>query len=240
MGKYLLNVDQNAKTIKGQKKGYMTGVMYLAPYKLSGINVCAFASKGCAGACLNTAGRGIFSNVQKARVEKTKRYFADKPLFVADLEKDIQRLINKAKRNNLIPVVRLNGTSDLSWEATGIMAKFPKIKFYDYTKNPFRMRLFLQGKMPKNYHLTFSLSENNMVEAVEILTGGGNVAMVFDTPKSKAFPKTYKGFKVVDGDLSDLRFLDKKGVIVGLHAKGKARKDTKSGFVQDGNLKLVA
>ena len=37
---------------------------------------------------------------------------------------------------------------------------------------------------------------------------------------------------VINGDKTDMRFKDPVGVIVGLKAKGKARKDT-SGFVID-------
>jgi hypothetical protein len=161
------------------------------------------------------------------------------------LEKNIISLTKRASKNNLVPCVRLNGTSDISWENVGgefknLLNKFPYLQFYDYSKNNIRMERFLGGLMPKNYHLTFSLNESNMDTALKILKLGGNVAMVFDTKKGKALPKTHLGFKVVDGDLSDLRFLDKQGVVVGLRAKGKARKDTTSGFVQDTNLKLVA
>jgi hypothetical protein len=57
-----------------------------------------------------------------------------------------------------------------------------------------------------------------------------NVAVVFNTKKGKPLPKTYYGIKVVEGDDTDLRFLDSKRVIVGLRAKGNAKKD-RSGFV---------
>ena len=244
----LLNIDQNAKTIKGQKKGYMTGILYLAPANLSGYEVCPMRSAGCTAGCLNTAGRGVFSNVQKSRIEKTKQFFNNQTVFMDMLEKNIISLTKRASKNNLKPCVRLNGTSDISWENVGgefknLLNKFPHLQFYDYSKNNIRMERFLGGLMPKNYHLTFSLNENNMATALEILKLGGNVAMVFDTKTGKALPKTHLGFKVMDGDLSDLRFLDKQGIIVGLRAKGKARKDTQSGFVQTtvkAPLKLVA
>lgn len=229
--KRLLNMDTNAKTVKGQKKGYMTGILYLAPANLSGYEVCSNRSAGCSGACLNSAGRGRFDNVQESRTRKTKLFFEDREKFMALLEKDIQRGINKAKKKNMIFTVRLNGTSDLAWENFGIMQKFPNVQFYDYSKNPFRMTKYLAGGMPKNYHLTFSLSETNMDLALDVLSKGGNVAMVFATDKVEEFPKTHKGYKVVSGDETDLRFLDKKNVIVALKAKGKAKKDT-SGFTQ--------
>lgn len=236
MSKYLLNIDANAKTVKGQKKGYMTGVLYLAPHNLSGVNVCPFASKGCAAACLNTAGRGAFSNVQKARLRKTKAFLKDSVAFELMLTKDIQRLIRKATKNGFEPVVRLNGTSDIAWEQrTRLMVAFSHIQFYDYSKNPHRMKAFLAGKMPHNYHLTFSLSESNKAEALDILAAGGNVAVVFDTRKGQPLPASWNGFKVVDGDESDLRFLDPDGVVVGLRAKGKARKVQAGGFIQNDN-----
>jgi hypothetical protein len=126
----------------------------------------------------------------------------------------------------MTPCVRLNGTSDLPWHNIGdIMQSFPEIQFYDYTPNANRMIQFLKGELPSNYHLTFSRKENNEALCDLILSMGGNVAMVFDK-----VPKKFKGYKVIDGDESDLRFLDEKNVIVGLKAKGKGKKDT-SGFV---------
>ena len=231
----LLNIDQNAKTVKGQKKGYMTGIMYLAPAKLSGFEVCPMRSAGCTAACLNTAGRGIFNTTQKARIKKTKSFFANKLAFAFQLNKEIHSLAMKASKAGFEPCVRLNGTSDIAWEKeTSIMQALSHIQFYDYTKNNIRMMEYLAGKMPHNYHLTFSLNESNMTQALEVLQLGGNVAVVFDTKKGKALPKTYQGFKVVDGDESDLRFLDKAGVVVGLRAKGKARKIVAGGFIQSG------
>ena len=128
------------------------------------------------------------------------------------------------------PAVRLNGTSDLPWEKVFPMGDFPQVKFYDYTKNPVRMEKFTQGKMPANYHLTFSRSEENEKEALAILPTGGNVAAVFAVKKGQDLPKTWKGFEIIDGDLDDVRFTDPTGVIVGLRAKGDALKD-KTGFV---------
>jgi hypothetical protein len=240
MSKKLLNIDANAKTVKGQKKGYMTGILYLAPAKLSGYEVCPMRSPGCTASCLNTAGRGIFSTTQKARIGKTIFFFADKLAFEKRLETEIVALKKKAFRNGFEPCIRLNGTSDISWEKqTSLMQTFPDTQYYDYTKNNIRMMEFLAGTMPKNYHLTFSLNEANLTQALEVLQLGGNVAVVFNTKKGKALPKAWNGFKVVDGDISDLRFLDKKGVVVGLRAKGKARKVKAGGFVQESDPELL-
>jgi hypothetical protein len=224
--KSLISIDTNAKTRKGQKKGYMTGILYLAPHTESGKNLCAHASAGCAAACLFTAGRGRFETVRRGRMEKTLFFIQNREKFVEVLKKDIKALDVKANKKSMIPAVRLNGTSDLPWENIGnIMQEFPHIQFYDYTPNPKRMISFLRGDLPANYHLTFSRKENNAEVCKLILDMGGNVAAVFSELKAE-----HEGRKVVNGDEDDLRFLDEKNVIVGLKAKGKAKKD-KSGFV---------
>ena len=224
--KYLA-IDNNAKTIKGRIKGYMTGILYLSPANESGRNLCAHASIGCKAACLYTAGMGAFSNVRNARMKKTLAFLEDRKAFANQLKKDIDYIVRKAAKIGMTPCIRLNGTSDLPWHNIGeIMQTFPHVQFYDYTPNPFRMFQFLKGELPKNYHLTFSRKEDNDGFVERILKQGGNVAVVF----SDSLPKKWKGKKVVNGDETDLRFLDGKNVVVGLKAKGKGRKD-KSGFV---------
>ena len=225
--KSLLSIDTNAKTVKGQSKGYRTGILYLAPASVSGvINVCAFASPACETACLYTAGRGAFNSVQKARIAKTRLYVADKSAFVETLKTNVRQLIAKCAKANATPTVRLNGTSDIGWERHGIIQAFKGTQFYDYTKNFVRMLSYLSGAMPSNYSLTFSRSETNETQCLEVLKRGGNVAVVF----RKELPTHWQGFPVINGDENDLRFLDPKGVVVGLKAKGKAKTDT-TGFV---------
>jgi hypothetical protein len=221
----------NTKIRKGEKHGYKTFGIHLAPASLSGFNVCKDASPGCAAACLNTAGMGVYSNVQRARIEKTKLFFKDKASFMAQLIKEISSAIKSAQKNGMVATFRLNLTSDLPWEkiklnGRNIFDMFPQCWFYDYTKSPERMTAFLAGEMPKNYHLTFSRSETNGAIAESILKSGGNVAMVF----RKSLPSQYLGVQVVNGDDTDLRFLDGSGNIIGLVEKGKAKKD-ESGFV---------
>jgi hypothetical protein len=224
----LITIDTNAKTIKGQAKGYMTGILYMAPAKQSGVmNVCAFASEGCKAACLYTAGRGRFNSVQEARIARTKLFKEDSAAFIAQLKDEIRRGLAYATKKGYIFCVRLNGTSDIPWESFGIIQEFPDVQFYDYTKNPLRAAKWGKGLLPENYHITFSRSETNQTQAEAVLAVGGNVAVVFSKPK---FPETYLGYKVVNGDETDLRFLDEKNVIVGLKAKGDAKKDT-TGFV---------
>jgi hypothetical protein len=132
--KKLLNIDNNAKTVKGQKYGYVTAILYLAPSSQSGFNVCPMASEGCKKACLYTAGHGAFNNVQQGRINKTRWYVQERDTFLTQLRKEIGLFIKNAKKKELIPCIRLNGTSDISWETTGIIDDFPDVQFYDYTK----------------------------------------------------------------------------------------------------------
>lgn len=215
----------NAKLAKGIKKGFKTYGLSLAPYTLSGKNLCPHASEGCAIACLNTSGLGAMQSVQKARIEKTKEFLNNREAFVSTLEKEIASKVKTSKKKMEKIAFRLNVLSDLPWYNIVDMEKHSDISFYDYTPNLKRMVQFLNGELPKNYHLTFSRKENNQAQCELVLAMGGNVAVVFDK-----LPQTYLGKPVIDGDETDLRFLDPKGVIVGLKAKGKAKKDT-SGFV---------
>ena len=217
---------QNYKTVKGEKKGVITGILYLAPASISGWNVCPKASEGCKKACLYKAGRGGFNSVQLARIKKTEFYYNNRKEFIDLLRKDIKSLIKKAQTKNMIPAVRLNGTSDLNFLTTGIIEEFPQVRFYDYTKV---LNRFYKS-LPSNYSLTFSKSESNQTEVETALKLGANVAVVFITKKGQKLPETYLGYPVYDGDDTDLRFLDPKNVVIGLRAKGPAIKD-KSGFV---------
>jgi hypothetical protein len=254
MSTFKLLTTGNPKIEKGTGKGYLTFILHFAPHKLSGFNVCAGATLGCIHACLNTAGRGGMmagvarltfdmvaagkvNTIQAARIRKTRRFFEDRESFMTDLAKEIDKAIRYAEKRGLQPVFRLNGTSDIRWERVpvsvgegmarvtfpNVMALFPHVQFYDYTK------LANRRDVPANYHLTFSLAENNDAQAFAALANGMNVAAVFRT---KALPESFMGVPVFCGDESDLRFLDPRGVVVGLYAKGNAKADTK-GFVRD-------
>jgi len=226
--KKLLNIDNNAKTVKGQKYGYMTAVLYLAPSNESGFNVCPMASQGCKKACLYTSGHGAFSSVKNGRINKTRWYIQERDSFLDQLRKEINAFILKGKNKNLIPCIRLNGTSDTSWEKTGLIDEYKSIQWYDYTKVYKRALAFVNGELPSNYHLTYSLNEDNYQEAFDILLKGGNISAVF----RNELPETYKGYRVINADETDLRFTDDNNIIAGLMAKGKAKKDY-SGFVLD-------
>jgi hypothetical protein len=219
----------NPKTIKGQKKGYLTWILHLAPSDLSGKNVCPKATPGCIAACLNLAGRGgMFKNggtntIQQARIRKTQAFHADRAAFMMSLASDIQKAINYSEKKGLIPVFRLNGTSDLSWEKytvgeTGynLFELFSGVQFYDYTK-------ILGRKIAKyaNYHLTFSRAESNDADVKRALKAGMNVAAVYD--------KIPEG--MYSADETDLRFLDGIQGMMGLKVKGHRAKKDYSGFV---------
>ena len=231
----------NGKTPKGEKQGYLTAIMYLAPAGLSGYPMCPFARLAqCEEPCLNTAGRGKFDNVQKARIRKTLMFHQYRDEFNVLLIAEMNRAIRKAERMGMTLVYRLNGTSDIPWEneiigyGLTIFEMFPAIQGYDYTKHPTR------HKLPDNYHLTFSYSGvesyKPIVKKWRDKRVDQNMAVVFESEQAKYQTKFYN---VVNGDDSDLRFLDKRNnvpgynnhfVVVGLTAKGNAKNDT-TGFV---------
>ena len=234
----LLGVGTNAKTIKGDGSEYLTAILYMTPYKVMVdgklFNSCSMAAiAACIDACLYTAGRGAFSNVQTARQRKAEWFYRDRDTFMDQLIDDIDRFQIYCMKRDIQPCVRLNGTTDIRWELIKIEGKnifelFPNVQFYDYTKISNRK----VADYP-NYHLTWSYSNANPEYAKlldKIIEGGMNVAVVFRSEYKKSLWCTYP---VVDGDKDDLRFLDPKGRhIVALYAKGKAKKDT-SGFVQE-------
>jgi hypothetical protein len=242
----LLTIENDTKTVLGVELGVLTGVQYMAPHTQSGIaNICAYASVACATECLDTAGRMVMSTATNARQARTELFMQQREQYWTKLIPEIARLRRKAERRAMIPAVRLNGTGDVLWEKTpvringvkvanNIMELYPEIQFYDYTKYPFRKRP--TSSLPGNYDLTFSRSESNESEVLENLRNGRRVAVVYSTKPHGTPPERYTAingsrWKVIDGDLSDIRFNDPDGVVVHLYAKGKARKDTTSGFV---------
>jgi hypothetical protein len=242
----------NPKILKGLEQGFNTYILHLAPANVSGYETCPKRTAGCTSACLNTAGRGgMFKRgestnvIQEARKRKTRMFFEEPCWSLCEwLVADIELAIKQSKRLGLTPVFRLNGTSDLSFEKyevvrngqlfRNIFAAFPDVQFYDYTKV-----LGRKVKDISNYHLTFSAADGNDTDVLRAIAEGLNVATVFGIKKTEAMPETYNGRPVFNGDDSDLRFLDPKGVIVGLYAKGKAKKDT-SGFVKYPTIMLKA
>jgi hypothetical protein len=241
----------NPKVLKGLKQGFNTYILHLAPANVSGYETCPKRTAGCTAACLNTAGRGgmfkkgeTTNTIQQARIRKTQFFFEERAGFFEWLVKDIELAIKQSAKKDLVPVFRLNGTSDLAWEKyevvrngklfRNIFAAFPEVQFYDYTK-------MLNRKVNEipNYQLTFSAADGNDNDVTKAVAQGYNVAVVFGLKKTEAMPESYLGRPVFNGDESDLRFLDPKGVVVGLYAKGKAKKDT-SGFVKYPTFMLKA
>jgi hypothetical protein len=238
----LLSVG-NPKVLKGLKQGFNTYILHLAPADLSGHQTCPKATEGCKAACLNTAGRGgmfkkgeTTNTIQQARIRKTKMFFENRTEFMIQLVKDIELGIKQSIKKGLVPVFRLNGTSDLSFEKyevirdgklyRNIFSAFADNVFYDYTKVLGRK----VADIP-NYSLTFSAADGNDNDVMKAIAQGYNIATVFGIKKTEPMPEFYNGLPVFNGDESDLRFLDPKGVIVGLYAKGKAKKD-ETGFVK--------
>lgn len=254
----LLNIDANAKTVKGQKKGYMTAVLYLAPYISSGAQVCPMAEKaGCWRTCLNTAGRGGMpvdgtftspggivlpdNTIQRARIARTQLWTSARGSFLEQLERELVNFFKRAEKQSLTPVVRLNGTSDIQWErirtrwALTFMDMFPHVQFYDYTKIPKRL---YDTTLPQNYYLCLSYSAANAQYqkwCLEAERAGHSVVMVARNDEVKArlmAEAAADGIPAVDGDEHDLRFLDPKGARVVLRAKGSAKHE-QNGFVFD-------
>lgn len=240
----------NPKVGKGEKRGYRTAILHMSPARLSGFEVCAGRTPGCTAACLNVAGRGGMetaepSKLHLARMRRTRYFKRDRHAFGLMLEREIAAHVRQADREGLIPVVRLNGTSDLAYEryrfewadgsVSTVFERFPAVQFYDYTKLVGRMR----KPLPANYDLTFSLADGNEADAELALELGYRVAVVMRNrprPGAKVWtlPRKWRGRRVIDADETDLRFLDPQGVWCGLRAKGLAKAD-KTGFVYDVN-----
>ena len=234
----LARPESNPKLAKGRKLGVLSAPLHLAPADLSGYEVCAKRTQGCTAACLHTAGNPAhMEGKSRARIARTKLYFEDRAFFMSALISEIAALESKAQRAGMICGVRLNATSDIPFERVkikhlgktydNIMQLFPAVQFYDYTKRPNRRNL------PSNYHLTFSLAEDNDIDALQALKNSINVAAVFRTKRGHALPKVFMNRPVIDGDLHDYRPFDESGVVVGLRAKGQAMSD-QSGFVRAG------
>jgi hypothetical protein len=215
----------------------------MAPARLAGVgNLCPDASEGCKALCLGEhSGAAIYyPTVIQSRIEKARRVMKDRKSYFVDVVRAIGSAKRQAEAADLRLCVRLNGSTDIAFESIkaagndSLVAMFPDIQFTDYTKSFKRALAHAKGKMPANYHLTFSHSEKNEAQCLQILAAGGNVAIVFAARIGNAvydLPITWNGYPVINGDLHDLRHLDPKGVVVGLTPKGPKAKRDQSGFV---------
>lgn len=227
----LLGVSGDAKTVKGEQYGVLTAIFYGSPAETSGVNMCAmYAIAGCGPACLNTAGRGAMSSVQMSRLRKTLFMLQFWDDFKVMLLREIERHAKYCRKRGLKCAVRLNGTTDIRWELKiwddmVFFNRMYEVYFYDYTK--IANRLVPDSSV---YDLTFSYSGvekyQKYVDTARAM--GMRMAVVFRYRTQ--IPKSFLGMDVVDGDDSDLRFLEPQGVVSALYAKGKAVRDY-SGFV---------
>lgn len=233
--------NSNPKIAKAETLfGIRTAVLHLAPADMSGYEVCPSRSPGCTAACLHHAGNPVHQHGKnRARIERTRFFFNHREEFLHALRAEIERHKRAAHRKCQRAAVRLNGTSDLPWERIrasfgSVIDAFPDVSFYDYTSVINRLRV----DIPENYHLTFSLKENNEKQAIEAIDRGFNVAVVF----GGNFPDTFMGLPVIDGDAHDYRPTDPYRCIVGLRAKGAKGKADTSGFVHapDESVMLMA
>jgi hypothetical protein len=228
---YLGSINSSAKMIKNKKvSNNYTYIIYLAPAKTSGYNVCSHSTPECRMGCLANSGRVKVedyagkSKIKSARIKKTMLFFEQPDFFMAWMISEMKSFQKKAEKDGYAFSARLNGTSDIDWANVGAYGEtifdiFPEVQFYDYTKNPAKFK-----NKPSNYHLTFSYTGRNWHVCEAILNAGFNVAVVFDTKKNEALPATFRGYEVINGDLTDYRPLDGNGVIVGLHYKESANK----------------
>lgn len=243
----LLRTNAKLKKSEGKAAAFLVTGLTLAPHSLSGRNVCKGSSAGCRAACnLWFSGQRVTPQARNRATEDTKWLFESPEGFIRQLHRDIAQHVRRAEMAQLVPLIRLNVASDLDW--TEVIARWPHVAFFDYTKVRSRFRAFLNGQLPSNYSLTFSRNESHSEsELLEFLKCGGNVAQVFDVPyhpQSNTIGELPEKisiagteFRVVDGDTHDVRLpsVDGSGVIIGLRLKGTNAAKTRarvSGFAK--------
>lgn len=229
---YLGTINSSSKMLHSQIESHQyTYIIYLAPAKTSGYNVCSHSTKECRLGCLATSGRAGMElmsggdRIKNARIKKTKLFYEQPEFFMAWLVAEIKVAQAKAERDGFFFSVRLNGTSDIDWQnvrfnGQNIFEIFPDVLFYDYTKNASK---FIN--LAPNYHLTLSYTGRNWESCKTMLRNGHNVAIVFNVKKVSELPETYEGFNVINGDLTDYRIDDAKGIIIGLKWKRIANRE---------------
>lgn len=220
---YLGSTKNNPKVVKNTIVGQVvTYSISLLQGDLSGHEVCAAAlNSPCRALCLGYTGRcksSILaygeeqSPVVRARGRKTRLFFEDRDTFMNILRYELENAKTYAEKRDMFFSVRINCMSDLSPLAfrykdnsKNILEMYPDVQFYDYSKNFNRAKLM--EKYP-NYDITFSYDGMNWDKCVDVLEKGYNVAVVFESP---VMPISWRGYQVIDGISSDLRYLDEKG-----------------------------
>ena len=234
---YIGATNSSSKTKKNATvSGQETYIVYFAPASTSGYNVCSHSTPECRRGCLATSGRAgmelnakeKITRIEQARIKKTRLFYEHPEFFMAWMIAEIEAKQALAEKKNMGFSVRLNGTSDIDWQnvkvnGQSIFEIFPDITFYDYTKNPNK---FI-GK-PDNYHLTLSYTGRNWKACEAVLKQGVNVAVVFDVKREADIPAKFRGYNVINGDITDYRVDDAKGIIVGLKWKHIADKEAEA------------
>jgi hypothetical protein len=213
--------SSSAKTAKSIKLGYATAVVYLHPHTSSGLletNLCKYSTKQCREACLVHSGRMWMKAPTKARTWKTELYTQAPVLYRLLALYEANRLKYRAQAEGLKFGVRMDGTSDTG-ELLHLYRVFERlgIKCWDYTKD-FKRASYLEYRELFTYsHSGSDASERNCLELLDM---GSTVSVVFRVGRNENLPKMHWGYRVIDGDEHDLRFLDPPRRIVGLRLKG--------------------
>jgi len=236
---YIGGVNLSSKMKKNMKVSHQyTYAIYLAPSKQSGYNVCSHSTPECRLGCLNTSGRAGMeliagkTKTSNCRIRKTRLFYEHPEYFIAWMISEIKMYKRKAVKKGYYFSVRLNCTSDIDWanvliNGQNIFEIFPDVNFYDYTKNSNKF-----NNKPNNYHLTFSFTGRNWNLCEALLKTGHNIAMIFNIKNKNTFPSMYKGYPIINGDLTDYRIADAQGVIVGLNWKHIANKEVEKQILQ--------
>ena len=226
---YLGSVSKTTKHIKSIEYNELVYTIYLAPADSSGYEVCPLRNIECTDLCLNESGMNRMSMndelINRSRIKKTQLFFENREYFVKWMVYEIELTKLKAEKLGMSFSVRINNTSDINplsfyldvnGKKLNVLDLFPDVQFYDYTKVPNRMKLMM---LYPNYDLTFSYDGHNKETCLRMLENNVRVAVVFDK-----LPETLWGYKVIDGDLYDMRYRDEKNVIIGLKFKRVRKK----------------
>lgn len=226
---YLGSVSKTTKHIKSIEYNELVYTIYLAPADSSGYEVCPLRNIECTDLCLNESGMNRMSMndelINRSRIKKTQLFFENREYFVKWMVYEIESTKLKAEKLGMSFSVRINNTSDINplsfyldvdGKKLNVLDLFPDVQFYDYTKVPNRMKLMM---LYPNYDLTFSYDGHNKETCLRMLENNVRVAVVFDK-----LPGELWGYKVIDGDLYDMRYRDEKNVIIGLKFKRVRKK----------------